>query len=113
VASTASQSQKLPKLELTCANFDCGLNQTLNSEKIDAAEGDTEFLRNGERGIYYTNFTQIQMGRQKTEKSELICYQDTEKCINLGAGESENLTLRPGNNEVNIEYNQSHGVKFN
>jgi hypothetical protein len=112
IASTGSQSQELPELELTCANFNCGLNQTLNSEEINASEGDRAFLRNGERGIYYTNFTDIQMGRQYTNTSELMCYQGTQKCVNLEAEKSENLTLRPGNNEVNIEYNQSYGVKF-
>lgn len=113
IASTSSSRQKLPEIELTCANVNYCQNQTLNSQKINNTAGDYEYLRNGERGIYHTNFTEIKVGRKNTDTSELICYQNTEKCIELETEEAEDLTLRPGSNELSVTYNESYGVRFN
>ena len=109
--NTDKAEQGLDKIELSCVG-NCDRNQTLNPEKIDASKGTEEYLRRGERGVFYTNYTKIKIGETKKKKAQLLCYENTKNCIELNSDKVDDLKLRPGSHEVLINYNSSEGVTF-
>lgn len=104
--------QGLEKLQLTCTNGCNNQNQTVNPVEIDTQEGETEYLKRGERGVFYTNYTDVEIGKTEYRDTNALCYQNSKRCLEIKADQVESFKLRPGNHEVFITYSTSEGVSF-
>lgn len=109
--NTVAPELKLPELELSCVNT-CGQTQTINSDPIQASEGEEHYLELGGLGPFYHNFTEVEIGKMKETEERTLCYSGSDNCVVLRSQDIQDFTLRPGSHEVLIRYSPSEGVTF-
>ena len=91
----------LDSLGLTCASG-CSETQSLGGD-IHLTEGDSEYQEKGGIGVFYHNFTEIQVGDTTSVTDSAVCIEE-DNCITLGM-DIEPFTLDPGSHIISVEYN--------
>lgn len=103
---------KLDSIELFCVNGCTNNGQEINADKIEATAGTNRYRELGGLGAFYHNFTEIKIGKSSYIEEKAVCYDSTDDCKALRSEDIENLTLQPGNHDLQVRYSPLTGVSF-
>jgi len=99
-------SMGIDSLQVECVDQACDGPQTILDDPISASEGSQEYQDRGELGVFYHNYTTLNIGGTETPDEAAICTRTSgdDNCGILRAESIEEFTLSPGRQLVEVAY---------
>ena len=92
---------------LECKNVDCGEQEF--APEINFTRGDDGYMN---RGVFFYDFNQIEIGKTETEAKSAVCTPDRDDCTTIHTSDIQTTTIQPGTHQLNIRYDPDQEKVF-